>query len=326
MRQPAAHRGRRLGPRASPAALLALAAALLAAPAALAGDRPLRIDSHGQPAHAVRLRAPVRVQPAVVRRHQPRLHPQPHGRPGRHPRRLSRCATARSTARRSSTPSTRAFPRLPRHRQRRRLGRRGRRGRRPGPPVHAGPDPRRPAAACATCCCTPPTPDAAGGWSACRSTHRAPSPDGRNDGTCASEHLTGWNLRPDPPLIAVWQPAGPVAAATAPAAWPSTWRSRTSTAIAWCLPEPVQVTDRSLGLIQAAGGASFAATVGATTYITWAEVATPDAGASPIFVAAYDQTTRHAGSGGGGRPGPAGQRRPLHARHRRRTLRAGSTW
>ena len=51
------------------------------------------------------------------------------------------------------------------------------------------------------------------------------------------------------------------------------------------------MTDRSLGMVQAAGGASFAATVGTTTYITWAEVATPDAGASPIFVAAYDQTT-----------------------------------
>ncbi len=116
------------------------------------------------------------------------------------------------------------------------------------------------------------------------------SPDGRNDGTCASEHLTGWNLRPDPPLIAMWQPVGQ---------WPGYRACRMALYVAQpyfdgdrlILPKPVQVTDRSLGMVQAAGGASFAATIGTTTYITWAEVATPSAGASPIFVAAYDQTT-----------------------------------
>ena len=79
-------------------------------------------------------------------------------------------------------------------------------------------------------------------------------------------------------------------------------------------------------MIQAAGGASFAATVGTTTYITWAEVAPPDAGASPIFVAAYDQTTGTLGAAAGGRAGPARQRRPLHARASSPTRRAGSTW
>jgi hypothetical protein len=116
------------------------------------------------------------------------------------------------------------------------------------------------------------------------------SPDGRNDGTCASEHLTGWNLRPDPPLIAMWQPVGQ---------WPGYRACRMALYVAQpyfdgdrlVLPDPAQVTDRSLGMIQAAGGASFAATVGTTTYITWAEVAEPDAGASPVFVAAFDHTT-----------------------------------
>ena len=51
------------------------------------------------------------------------------------------------------------------------------------------------------------------------------------------------------------------------------------------------VTEHALGLIQAAGGASFAATVGSTTYITWAEVADPAAPGSPVYVAAYDQTS-----------------------------------
>jgi hypothetical protein len=121
------------------------------------------------------------------------------------------------------------------------------------------------------------------------------SPDGRNDGTCASEHLTGWNLRPDPPLIAMWQPVGQ---------WPGYRACRMALYVAQpyfdgdrlVLPKPVRVTDRSLGMVQAAGGASFAATVGTTTYITWAEVAPPDAGASPIFVAAYDQTAGTVGA------------------------------
>ena len=116
------------------------------------------------------------------------------------------------------------------------------------------------------------------------------SPDGRNDGTCASEHLTGWDLRPDPPLIAMWQPVGQ---------WPGYRACRMALYVVQprfeggrlVLPEPVEVTENALGMIQAAGGASFAATVGTTTYITWAEVATPDSGASPVFVAPFDQTT-----------------------------------
>ncbi len=116
------------------------------------------------------------------------------------------------------------------------------------------------------------------------------SPDGRNDGNSASEHLTGWNLRPDPPLIAFWQPVGN---------WPGYRACRMALYVVQprfegerlVLPEPVKVTERALGLIQAAGGASFAATVGSTTYITWAEVADASAPGSPVFVAAYDQTT-----------------------------------
>jgi hypothetical protein len=116
------------------------------------------------------------------------------------------------------------------------------------------------------------------------------SPDGRNDGTCASEHLAGFNLRSEPPLIAVWRPVGD---------WPGYRACRMALYVLQprfegdrlVLPDPVPVTDRALGLIQAAGGASFAATVGTTTYIVWAEVAAVAAPGSPVYVAAYDQTT-----------------------------------
>jgi hypothetical protein len=116
------------------------------------------------------------------------------------------------------------------------------------------------------------------------------SPDGRNDGNSASEHQTGWNQRPDPPLIAFWQPVGN---------WPGYRACRMALYVVQprfegerlVLPEPVKVTERALGLIQAAGGASFAATAGSTTYITWAEVADVSAPGSPVFVAAYDQAT-----------------------------------
>lgn len=116
------------------------------------------------------------------------------------------------------------------------------------------------------------------------------SPDGRNDGTCASEHLAGFDLRSEPPLIAVWKPVDD---------WPGYRACRMALYVLQprfegdrlVLPDPVFVSDRCLGLIQAAGGASFAATVGATTFIVWAEVAPVGAPGSPVFVAAYDQTT-----------------------------------
>ena len=135
------------------------------------------------------------------------------------------------------------------------------------------------------------------------------SPDGRNDGTCASEHLAGFNLRSEPPLIAVWRPVGD---------WPGYRACRMALYVLQprfeggrlVLPEPVPVTDRGLGLIQAAGGSSFAATVGATTYIVWAEVAAIDAPGSPVFVAAYDQTTGTLGA-----PQQVATARPLNDDH-----------
>jgi BNR repeat-containing family member len=135
------------------------------------------------------------------------------------------------------------------------------------------------------------------------------SPDGRNDGTCASEHLAGFNLRSEPPLIAVWRPVGD---------WPGYRACRMALYVLQprfegdrlVIPDPVPVTDRCLGLVQAAGGASFAATVGTTTYIVWAEVAAVDASGSPVFVAAYDQTTGTLGA-----PQQVATARPLNDDH-----------
>jgi hypothetical protein len=138
--------------------------------------------------------------------------------------------------------------------------------------------------------------DAGRSWRVLRLPFTPPrrSPDGRNDGNSATEHLTGWNLRPDPPLIAFWRPVGD---------WPGYRACRMALYVvqpefdgeSLVLPEPVQVTDRALGMIQAAGGASFAATVGSVTYITWAEVADASAPGSPVFVAAYDRATGELG-------------------------------
>ena len=143
----------------------------------------------------------------------------------------------------------------------------------------------------------------------CRSRPRACSPDGRNDGTCASEHLAGFNLRGEPPLIAVWRPVGD---------WPGYRACRMALYVLQprfegdrlVLPDPVPVTDRCLGLVQAAGGASFAATVGTTTSIVWAEVAPAGASGSPVFVAAYDQTTGTLGA-----PQQVATARPLNDDH-----------
>jgi hypothetical protein len=139
--------------------------------------------------------------------------------------------------------------------------------------------------------------DAGRSWRVLRLPFSPPrrSPDGRNDGNTASEHLAGWNLRPEPPLIAFWRPVGD---------WPGYRACRMALFVVQprfegerlVLPEPVKVTDRALGLIQAAGGASFAATVGSTTYITWAEVAPVGAPDSPVYVAAYDQASGTLGS------------------------------
>jgi hypothetical protein len=87
--------------------------------------------------------------------------------------------------------------------------------------------------------------------------------DGRDSGTATLEHFSGWNLNDGPPLVAVWRPV---------ADWPGSFAARSKLYVVrprfeqdtLVLPAPTLVTDRFLGYVQSAGGASFAATAGDT--------------------------------------------------------------
>ena len=111
-----------------------------------------------------------------------------------------------------------------------------------------------------------------------------------SDGSATMEHFAGWNLGDEPPLIAVWRRMS---------SWPGRRASRNRLYVVrpvfngdrLVLASPTLVTDRHLGMVQAAGGASFAATSGPTSFIVWTEVAGPGAEASPTFVAALDRAT-----------------------------------
>jgi hypothetical protein len=114
--------------------------------------------------------------------------------------------------------------------------------------------------------------------------------DGRDAGTAALEHFTGFNASPEPPLVAVWRPV---------ADWPGPYAARYALYIlqprfegdGLVLPAPTLVTRQFLGMCQAAGGASFAATCGGASFITWAEVDRPGALGTPIYAAAFDHAT-----------------------------------
>jgi BNR repeat-containing family member len=119
---------------------------------------------------------------------------------------------------------------------------------------------------------------------------RATRPGERDDGTATIEHFSGWNLSEEPPLVAVWKKTG---------AWPGLRATRNRLYVLrpyfdgdeLLLAKPQLVTTRHLGMVQAAGGASFAATTGTTSFIVWTEVAAATAGGSPTFVAALDRTS-----------------------------------
>ena len=179
----------------------------------------------------------IRVQPADVRRHQPRLHPQPHRYPGRDARRLvtrngafRRASLLTRSSARSRGSATRSTPAAG--------------AERPSRPTRS--DACTPwsrsasaTAACATSCSTRPTRGGAGG--VIRLPFNPPTPpDGRNDGTCASEHLS--RLEPRGPTRRS-SPCGSRSAsgrATAPAAWPCTCCSRYFDGDRLVLPKPVR--------------------------------------------------------------------------------------
>ena len=119
---------------------------------------------------------------------------------------------------------------------------------------------------------------------------RRPPADGRDDGTATIEHFTGWNAGDEPPLVAVWRRVS---------SWPGLRASRNKLyVIRPCfvgdelrLQTRTLVTTRHLGMVQAGGGASFAATSGSTSFIVWTEVAARKACGSPTFVAALDRVS-----------------------------------
>jgi hypothetical protein len=113
----------------------------------------------------------------------------------------------------------------------------------------------------------------------------------RNRGTVACEYYTGHNLSDGPPFIAVWRELSD---------WPGSWATRNEL---WVLqpyfeddrlivPDPTFVTDRFLGMVQSAGGSSFAATRGGQTFFVWTQVTSDRRQGTPTYVGIYDQATR----------------------------------
>jgi len=114
--------------------------------------------------------------------------------------------------------------------------------------------------------------------------------DGKYRGNVACEHFTGHNTVDGPPFIAVWRTIED---------WPGSWAARNQLFVLQpyfvgddlVVPPPVRVTDRFLGMLQAAGDSSFAASTVRKTYFTWTEVTVPGQGGSPVYVAVYDRAS-----------------------------------
>lgn len=114
--------------------------------------------------------------------------------------------------------------------------------------------------------------------------------DGKNLGNVACEHFTGHNVIDGPPFVAVWRTVGE---------WRGAWAARNELYVLQpyfdgdelVVPKPTLVSRHFLGMCQAAGDASFAASAGGRTYFTWTEVTLPGRGGSPTYVAAFDQRT-----------------------------------
>ena len=120
---------------------------------------------------------------------------------------------------------------------------------------------------------------------------RQPRYDDHNRGNVACEYFTGHNALDGPPFVAVWREVSD---------WTGHWATRNEL---WVLqpsfdgetlviPPATLVTDRFLGMLQAAGGASFAATVGEKTYFVWTQVTSIPSRGTPTWVGVFDHATR----------------------------------
>lgn len=117
-----------------------------------------------------------------------------------------------------------------------------------------------------------------------------PRYDWRNWGNIAMEHFVGHNQLDGPPFLALWRQVAP---------WKGIWSSRNKLYVVQprfegdqlVVPEPVLVSDRFLGMIQCAGGSSFAVTDGELTHFVYCTIAPTTAHTTPTFAATYDHAT-----------------------------------
>ncbi len=115
--------------------------------------------------------------------------------------------------------------------------------------------------------------------------------DQHNFGNVACEYFTGHNLTDQPPFLALWRERSD---------WPGDWATRNELWVVQpyfdgdtlVVPQPTFVTDRFLGMVQCAGGGSFAATSGGRTFFVWAEVTDTPRNGTPTYVGVYDRQTR----------------------------------
>ena len=118
-----------------------------------------------------------------------------------------------------------------------------------------------------------------------------PRYDDANRGNVACETFTGHNPLQGPPFIAVWREVSD---------WPGTWATRSELWVlqptfdgdVLVLPPATLVTDRFLGMMQSAGGASFAATARGRTYFVWTQVTSLPGRGTPTWVGVFDHASR----------------------------------
>jgi hypothetical protein len=118
-----------------------------------------------------------------------------------------------------------------------------------------------------------------------------PRYDDRNHGNVACETFSGHNALEGPPFLALWREVDD---------WPGMWATRNELYVVQpyfdgdvlVVPPLTRVSDHFLGMIQSAGGASFAATAGETTYFLWTGLTTRASKGTPTWVGVFDHATR----------------------------------
>ena len=118
--------------------------------------------------------------------------------------------------------------------------------------------------------------------------------DEHDRGSLASEHSSGGGPLEGPPLLALWRQTAP---------WQGEWASLNELYVAqpvWegdelVLRQPVLVCTDFLGMIQGAGGASFAVTSGDQAYFVYSTVVPRGTLGTPTYAATYYRSTNTIG-------------------------------